>query len=136
MDKLFRTRVVNSTGAAQNISGSGSITTDSIHCRGAKAVHFIIVSTSGDTDTFAASGAFNLRFQTAAEGTVTEGSAPAVVTVSSGLNGVAGNVGGIVSVYPTGGPDSRIAAYSLGGRIVAGASQIDNVLVRAMVTYV
>ena len=126
---------LNSTGAPQNITGAGTLTSNSIVCRGARAVHFIIRSTT-DADTFAAAGAFNLRYQIDSDAAVSEGTGPPGVAVVGSLNGIVGNTGAIITICPvTNGPNARLACHSIGTRIVAGAAAIDNVYIDAYVVW-
>ena len=130
-DRSFYFRNINSTGAPQNMTAAGSLTSLDVPCRGAKAVHFIVRSTT-DADTFAASQ-LNLRTRLNELSSAIEGSTG--LTLAGTQNGVVGTTGFCVTVTNAAGIDTRLAHYALGVRLVAGANAIDNVAIDAMVVY-
>jgi len=108
-----------------------------VPCRGARAVHFLFISSASEV--FAAASAFAVQIRTETNEAVLTPATPSKHGVSvlnaSDLNGAAANAGIIVSVTPS---DSKLPVFAIkemGCRVTAGAANMTDVDCYAFVVY-
>lgn len=118
-------------------SGAGTLDSTMVPCRGARAVHFLFISSASEA--FASSNAFSVRIRTESNESVLTPATPSKHGVSvvnaTDLNSAAANAGILISVIPSSAQAPYFIVKEMGCHVVAGGSPMTDVDCYAFVVY-